>query len=328
MMKTYGRLLRELRTRAGYSLTQTADRLSLDGISATNTQISRWENGYNNPSLEQFLGLCRIYGVKDLYRTFLVQDLSVLPTDLNRRGYELLVQFRDLLRGSKWYEKEKLPDRPQEEDAAGAAEEEVWSGPKIVILPLKDRIVASRLRQEAQHADEARVPSNLVPLSPLEPPALETDGVRENETGALETYEGPMIRCFVMPASAGTGTMVDSEDSTMIPLPEEVPQDVSFAVMVQGNSMEPLLHTGDLLYIRAQETLEDGEVGVMTLNDSTYVKQFRATSNGDWLVSVNPAYTPIRINEYDTFMIHGKVVSPGISRSLIPTPPQISDEQD
>lgn len=319
MVRRYNEILRELRKRAGYSITQVAGRLAEEGIRATNTQISRWENGYNNPNLEQFLGLCRAYGTPDLYRAYVLQNLDELPADLNRNGYLLLSRFRELLLGSGWFhaapETEKQPQEIPVLPAPPKAEH------TIVIVPLRERLEAELLRLEAQQlpAEQPEEPSNIVPFGRI----LPGDEDEEEE----ETNEF-LIPIYDMPASAGTGTLIESSDTHMIPVPEYVPSDVSFAALVQGNSMEPLIFDGEVLYIRSQETLEDGEVGVMSLNDMTYVKQFRTAANGDWLVSINPSYAPIRILESDNLLIHGKVVYPRIPRSAIETPAQLMEDPE
>lgn len=65
--------------------------------------VSRWENGYNNPSLEQFLGLCKLYAVKDSYKMFGEYDLSDLIYELNRDGMAKLNEYKNLLIASGMY---------------------------------------------------------------------------------------------------------------------------------------------------------------------------------------------------------------------------------
>ena len=72
----YCDILRELRKKHGFLQQDIADRLDELNIPTTKAQVSRWENGINNPSIDQFIGLCRVYGVKDVYSVFSIGDLS------------------------------------------------------------------------------------------------------------------------------------------------------------------------------------------------------------------------------------------------------------
>ena len=96
-MKTYETVLKALRLRQGYQQRDVTRLLNGMGIETANTQVSRWEHGYNNPNLEQFIGLCRIYSVKDVNAVFSDGDLSGNAVGLNREGMDKLEDYRQLL---------------------------------------------------------------------------------------------------------------------------------------------------------------------------------------------------------------------------------------
>lgn len=62
-----GSVLRELRIKHNYQQQDITKMLNEMGIQTAKQQVSRWEHGYNNPNIPQFIGLCRIYGIKDAY---------------------------------------------------------------------------------------------------------------------------------------------------------------------------------------------------------------------------------------------------------------------
>ena len=97
MEKALCGIFKELRTKHGYQQQEIAMRLNNLGIKTANTQISRWENGHNNPNILQFIGLCKIYGIKDVYKVFIQHDFSELSRELNREGNEKLEEYRQLL---------------------------------------------------------------------------------------------------------------------------------------------------------------------------------------------------------------------------------------
>lgn len=107
-----------------------------------------------------------------------------------------------------------------------------------------------------------------------------------------------------------TDGFLDSRDYEMIGVPDEVPLSANFALHVCGDSMEPTLHNGDIIWIQQQPTLENGEIGVFFLDGNAYVKEFSRTSVGVYLLSHNKDYAPIEIHEYNESKIYGKVVYP------------------
>ena len=72
--------------------------------------------------------------------------------------------------------------------------------------------------------------------------------------------------------------------------------------------MEPAFHDHDMVYVHQQETLDDGEIGIFSLNDNAYIKKLRNDSDGTFLISLNQKYAPIPVHlDRDDFRIFGKV---------------------
>lgn len=66
-----------------------------------------------------------------------------------------------------------------------------------------------------------------------------------------------------------------------------------FGLVVKGDSMEPRFAEGDVVIVRKQETVENGEIAVVLVNgDDATVKKFYRSDNGIKLVSTNPTYDP------------------------------------
>jgi len=98
-----GSVLRELRKKHSYQQQEVANKLNELGIQTAKQQVSRWENGYNNPNITQFIGLCKIYGVKDVYRVFAQRDFADLIYELNKEGADKLAEYKQLLIASGLY---------------------------------------------------------------------------------------------------------------------------------------------------------------------------------------------------------------------------------
>lgn len=116
------------------------------------------------------------------------------------------------------------------------------------------------------------------------------------------------IRLFDIPASAGTGSFLDSDDFTMLEVGEEVPADADFGIRISGDSMEPQFINGQIVWIHQQETLSDGEIGIFFLDGDAYCKKLKDDTDGLFLVSLNKKYAPIPIKTETNFKVFGKVV--------------------
>ena len=126
---------------------------------------------------------------------------------------------------------------------------------------------------------------------------------------AFESTDGAeapprMIRLYDVPVAAGAGMFLDSDAYEDIEADETVPEDADFAVKVRGDSMEPRFVDGQVIFIRKQQALDVGDIGIFELNGDSYVKKL---GHGE-LISLNARYGPIKIHEFDSVHIFGKVV--------------------
>ncbi len=115
---------------------------------------------------------------------------------------------------------------------------------------------------------------------------------------------GRVFRLYDISVSAGTGTYLDGEHFEEMTADELIPRGADYAVRVSGDSMEPRFHDGQIVFIKEQQTLEDGEIGIFALGGASYLKKLL----GGALISLNPRYEPIALREYDDFHIFGKVI--------------------
>jgi len=98
-----------------------------------------------------------------------------------------------------------------------------------------------------------------------------------------------------------------------------------FALIAQGDSMTgDRIHSGDLVFIRKQDTVRDGEIAAVALDNELTLKHVRRLRGADGsviftqLMSSNPAYAPIDIGgEDETRMVRilGKAVAVRFSLS-------------
>lgn len=86
-----------------------------------------------------------------------------------------------------------------------------------------------------------------------------------------------------------------------------------FALKIKGDSMEPRIREGDVVIVRKQSVVDNGDIAVVLVNgDDATVKKFFRYDNGISLISFNPnydpfTYTPEQVNSLPVQVI-GKVV--------------------
>lgn len=133
---------------------------------------------------------------------------------------------------------------------------------------------------------------------------------REHNGGIAVLYPETVSRpVFDLPAAAGTGQFLDSYGYTDMSFPADVvPPDSNFGVRIAGDSMEPEFSDGEIVFVKQQPTLNNGDIGIFVLNTDGYLKKFCLNENGYTLLSFNPKYEPIKITENDNIRIVGKVL--------------------
>ncbi len=114
------------------------------------------------------------------------------------------------------------------------------------------------------------------------------------------------VPLYDLPVSAGTGLFLDSDNFESYES-SCVPPDANFAVRISGDSMEPELMDGQVVFVKSATEVKPGETGIFVYNGDAYCKKLDL-SNGIRLLSVNPAYTPINIKYAYELRVVGKVV--------------------
>lgn len=87
--------------------------------------------------------------------------------------------------------------------------------------------------------------------------------------------------------------ITDIEDYEEIPAAMAAQGDY-LALTIRGDSMEPRIKDGDVVIVRKQEDVADGEIGVVLVNGEDAVcKKIKKTPEGVMLISNNPKYDPL-----------------------------------
>lgn len=131
----------------------------------------------------------------------------------------------------------------------------------------------------------------------------------------------------ILGASAGAGDFLDEGGFEKVSFPESaVPENADFGIRVDGNSMEPVYHDGQIVWVKRCDRLSPGDVGIFTYDGSGYIKQYSETEPEEAdresftdsegvvhlqpvLISYNREYAPIRVSPHVPFGIVGRVLN-------------------
>ncbi|WCE44321.1 XRE family transcriptional regulator [Lactiplantibacillus plantarum] len=90
----------------------------------------------------------------------------------------------------------------------------------------------------------------------------------------------------------------------------DVPHGADTAIRIQGDSMEPLIHDGQIIFYHRQEEVENGEIAIVEIDgDGVTCKQiyYDYTSDEVILRSINKKYEPRHVKD-DQVRIIGRVI--------------------
>lgn len=87
--------------------------------------------------------------------------------------------------------------------------------------------------------------------------------------------------------------------------------DADFCLTAKGDSMiNARIADGDIVFIRQQSTVENGEIAAVVIGDEATLKRVYTTADGLMLVAENPAYQPMYFSgeELNSIWILGKAI--------------------
>jgi phage repressor protein C with HTH and peptisase S24 domain len=150
-------------------------------------------------------------------------------------------------------------------------------------------------------------------LSRIEQVFGNIDEVKTEEVIRDDNYR--LIRKFDTEASGGAGTLTTDENGETISvitewLPKLPDQNLAFITVV-GDSMSPLMGSGDTILVHMNSGFLGDGVYVLRLWESLHVKRVQRVAQDEYrIVSDNPIYKDLTItaDDSDGFVIVGRVV--------------------
>lgn len=108
--------------------------------------------------------------------------------------------------------------------------------------------------------------------------------------------------------ACGTPITAEGNIDGFADLPEGIHAD--FAVRCKGDSMAPTFKDGDLVLIRQQPEVQNGQIAAVGINGETTLKHFYRSETRITLTAENPSFAPMVFSAetYDEIVIYGLAV--------------------
>lgn len=103
--------------------------------------------------------------------------------------------------------------------------------------------------------------------------------------------------------SCGEPVLMTEERSVQIDASDDF--DADFVLIARGDSMTGArIHDGDVVFIRKQDTVDNGQIAVVAIDDEATLKRFYKYDDLIVLRAENPAYPDIEIRPGDGKQVH------------------------
>lgn len=97
------------------------------------------------------------------------------------------------------------------------------------------------------------------------------------------------IPFYLTPPAAGIAVPLEGDEFEMLLADDSVPAEADYAVCISGDSMEPYIHDGEMVFVKETQELYDGDVGIFCVDGAMYCKQYYVDEERNLhLLSANP----------------------------------------
>ena len=129
----------------------------------------------------------------------------------------------------------------------------------------------------------------------------------KGQLGLTASLKIKPLKLFNQAACAGMGNLIDDDSYSIVDF-QNPPITAQFAVKIQGNSMQPAISDGDIVFVQPNVQLQNGDIGIFTYNGETYCKKIVIRDNKIFLTSLNPNYRDIEVYNPEDLFITGRVL--------------------
>ena len=109
---------------------------------------------------------------------------------------------------------------------------------------------------------------------------------------------------YTQGVSAGFGEYINDESFDIVTVPISTPSKTDYGLIVHGDSMNPTIKDGDLVWVEKTSEVNKGDIGIFYVDGELYIKEL----GNNELISHNVEYKPIPIIDATEFRVMGKVL--------------------
>ena len=241
------------------------------GIVLSKSHLSNYVNGRSSPDNAKLHLLAKALDVSEPW-------LMGYDVDANGKAYSESLIKPDGSEASLLQVYRKLT-QPRKEKVHALAYDQLTEQNQIFKSPDK--------KVEAIHNQQGHAPKNIL---------------------VFEKKNGTIIYPNIIGAAAGIGTSHHADldlDEIIIPTSEVYEHTYVIPMYVRGDSMEPKYFDGDIIWVDTRDkSINIHQIGVFDTEDGRVVKKMGVNE----LISLNPKYPDIELNEYIDFSTYGKVI--------------------
>ena len=121
-----------------------------------------------------------------------------------------------------------------------------------------------------------------------------------------------IVKVYEQRVSAGLGNYLSQDVGYQeMEFNEDIiPPKTDYGIVVSGDSMNPEIPNGTIVFVKSAPAIDNGKVGIFSLNGEAYCKRLSVNHEQHKirLLSTNPEYSPIDIRPEDELYTFGEVV--------------------
>lgn len=125
-----------------------------------------------------------------------------------------------------------------------------------------------------------------------------------------------VIKLYDLPASAGNGNFLQDENIQYKEI-STTNRKADFALRISGNSMEPEIFDSNIVLIKKQNTINNGQIGIFLYDGEIRCKKFYKNKKHISLKSINKQYPPLDISSNRKFVILGVVIDTYVLNDIV-----------
>ncbi|HHU6768426.1 TPA: helix-turn-helix domain-containing protein [Staphylococcus aureus] len=134
----------------------------------------------------------------------------------------------------------------------------------------------------------------------------------QNKVTSIDEYKESKLVSYIACGATGAGIGEELYDDILHEevffKEDEAPSNADFCILINGDSMEPMLKQGTYAFIKKEDSIKDGTIALVVLDGVSLIKRVDICEDYINLVSLNPKYDDIKVASFSDIKVMGKVV--------------------